>query len=343
MKQGAHLTTGQQEPAATQLIMNFNVSSKSEAIGMSELQQQQRTSSVDTEVFLDAQDTHFNGVYINKGFDCDPNESLVISNNNNNQVSSFAGPRTMVHINNNNISNNNNSTMANNNNQHHLSKNLISGSEKVTDIFNGKSFSTICHPLNSGSASLIWNDLSFEVIKKQWKIEKGFPVRRTVLKQILKPQNGEIYAGSLTALMGPSGAGKSTLLNCLIGRYATGVKGEIAITCRGPKPKATISFVPQRDDLFGTFTVSETLIFASRMKNLENAVSHEEEAMKVMKNLNLESCANVKVSKCSGGQVKRVCIGVELISNPDILVLDERDDGTWTPPPPPSVSSCSSA
>ena len=176
-------------------------------------------------------------------------------------------------------------------------------------------------------ASLIWNQLSFEVVKKEWVLKNGIPSRNTILKQILKPQCGEIYGGSLTALMGPSGAGKSTLLNCLTGRYMNGVKGNVYVTCRGPKPKATIAFVPQQDDLFTTFTVKETLIFASKMKNLGKNINHNDEAEKVMKYLSLECNSSVKISRCSGGQVKRVCIAVELISHPDILVLDEPTTG----------------
>ena len=79
--------------------------------------------------------------------------------------------------------------------------------------------------------SLVWNNLSYEVIKKKWTLKGCCQASREVtLKQILKPQNGEIIAGTLTALMGPSGAGKSTLLNCLTGRYVTGVRGDVSLT-----------------------------------------------------------------------------------------------------------------
>lgn len=177
------------------------------------------------------------------------------------------------------------------------------------------------------TVSLIWKNLSFEVTKKQWTIESGLPTRNTVHREILKPQNGEIYSGSLTALMGPSGAGKSTLLNCLTGRLVTGLKGEVTITCRGSKARANIAIVPQNDDLFKTFTVRETLLFASKMKNISESTDHQVEVTRVINDLHLLECADVKIAKCSGGQVKRVCIGVELVSNPDILVLDEPTTG----------------
>ena len=326
----------------------------------------QRSNSVDGEIYVDAPSTPYATMYINHGFDNEREEimtsagstvsrvavndssssgssppskgdrhssggslnnqmcnipltisrqhsaSVKLTNSNNNRNVTFGS--TIIPI------SNNNSIYEKNSNSPGVIDSSNSMKEKLS---HPGSFSAVA----TGSTSLIWNDLSFEVLKKVWKIENGMPVRRTTLKQILKPQNGEIYSGSLTALMGPSGAGKSTLLNCLTGRYVTGVKGDICITCRGSKPKANISFVPQKDDLFMTFTVRETLVFASKMKNLSSDTNHEDEAMRVMKNLNLECCRDVKVSKCSGGQVKRVCIAVELISNPDILVLDEPTTG----------------
>lgn len=69
----------------------------------------------------------------------------------------------------------------------------------------------------------------------------------------------------------------------------------------------------------------ETLLFASKMKN--RGEDHLFEANKVIKALNLESCADLKITGCSGGQCRRVSIGVELISGPDILVLDEPTSG----------------
>lgn len=253
------------------------------------------TTIPEKEVFVDALD-NVDGVYTNKGFD-GTYEEIELNNKINSECNNNSKIITKA-----------NSFKKNGAPTRQISRRMSRKSIRSPDEL---------------SASLIWNNLTFEVVKKSWTL-KGSVVEK---KKILKPQNGEIVAGTLTALMGPSGAGKSTLLNCLTGRYRTGVKGSIEVTCRGPKAQATIAMVPQHDDLFRTFTVRETFIFASRMKNLGTEVDHEDEAMLVMEYLNLESCADTKVNRCSGGQVKRVCIGVELISHPDILVLDEPTTG----------------
>ena len=228
------------------------------------------------------------------------------------------------------------------------------------------------HPFETCSATLVykkpflqltWQDVSFRLNSQSWSWPEGnvLPTRRSKVKQILETQSGQVSSGHLIGIIGPSGAGKSTLLNCLTGRYRDqhGMTGSVYVTpiassfetlntsssavipYKKIKNKMiNVAFIPQKDNLFLNFTVKETLIFASKMKNNReslvasggsddsvNEFDHEKEALKVLKYLNLESCAKTYVKKCSGGQVKRVCIGVELISRPDILILDEPTTG----------------
>lgn len=179
----------------------------------------------------------------------------------------------------------------------------------------------------SSEIKITWNQLTFDVSKYVWEYEDTYlPTRTFIEKRILKPQSGEIRAGTLTGLMGPSGAGKSTLLNCITGRNSSGVGGEVLVTYPSDRKYINIAFVPQKDHLFAQFTVRETIRFASKVKNPRD-IDHESEVDAVIHALNLESCADTKVSKCSGGQVKRVSIGVELVTHPDMLVLDEPTSG----------------
>ena len=169
-----------------------------------------------------------------------------------------------------------------------------------------------------------WNNLSCEVN------QRGFPLfsstRGSEKIRILQPQNGSISSGSLTAVMGPSGAGKSTLLDCITGRKKQGVSGSIDVTTSIEKKYIRVALVPQTDSLLGHFSVFETLMFASRMKNSPK-IDHEYQVQQVILSLNLMDCIHTKISKCSGGQLKRISIGLEIVSFPDILILDEPTSG----------------
>lgn len=157
-----------------------------------------------------------------------------------------------------------------------------------------------------------WNDLNYTV--KTAKIQK----------QIINNLNGFFLSGELVAVMGPSGAGKTTLLDCLCMKNREGLTGDIIVV---GKPKIRIALVPQKDDFLPQFTVTETVFYASRYKNRTYDISHGGIVRRVIQQLGLEACQNVRVSRCSGGQRKRVAIAQELVKKPNILMLDEPTSG----------------
>lgn len=103
------------------------------------------------------------------------------------------------------------------------------------------------------------------------------------------------------------------------------------------------AFVPQDDVLIGTLTVRETLTYSARLR-LPMTVAREEieeTVNNIIKDLGLDVCANTYVGNwhlrgVSGGQRRRVSIGVELVTHPQIIFLDE-------PVSPPAWIRCSSA
>lgn len=192
----------------------------------------------------------------------------------------------------------------------------------------------------SGSPShrIEWRNLQFDVRKKNLQFKSVTNIKLVPFeRQILQPQTGCIKSGEMTALMGPSGAGKTTLLNAITGkcdsRYVTGDINFVTSTAQGNNKRLLkLSYVPQKDFLFQEFTIRETLTFAYKFNSIsakENLSGHEIK-MKVEKlalDINLTVALDTKVSECSGGQVKRVSVAIELISNPNILILDEPTTG----------------
>lgn len=154
---------------------------------------------------------------------------------------------------------------------------------------------------------------------------------------LIRDATGAVSPNTMTALMGPSGAGKSTLLDLLAGRKTTGtVEGQILFNGvpRTPSLKRTIGYVEQTDMLLGTVTVRELLMYTARFKlpaTLRKA-ELQRRVQEVIEELDLGSCADstigtAQVRGISGGQAKRVNIGIELITQPRVLFLDEPTTG----------------
>ncbi len=147
----------------------------------------------------------------------------------------------------------------------------------------------------------------------------------------------------LTSIIGPNGAGKTTLFD-LISGFQEEDSGEIFyqeknITKSQPYKIARLGMVRtfQLTKVFDRMTVLENLMFAGsnisndslfqsimqfpKQKNYENSL--EEEALRVMKDLNIEQMSNSYARELSGGQKKLLELGRSIIRKPDVLLLDE--------------------
>lgn len=144
-------------------------------------------------------------------------------------------------------------------------------------------------------------------------------------------------SGNLIALMGASGAGKSTLLHVLNGseRPFSGhvLINSIDIHAHPEKIEGVFGFVPQDDLLMEDLTVYQNLYFAGKLcfDNLSESELNEL-ILKTISDLGLTEIKDLKVGSplhktISGGQRKRLNIGLELLREPSILFLDEPTSG----------------
>ncbi len=170
-------------------------------------------------------------------------------------------------------------------------------------------------------------DLSEELAICAKGIEKVFVNGRKRIK-VLNKMDLAIPSRSLLAIMGPSGCGKTTLMNTLNG-VSPATEGKVylfgqELLSNYEYLKTQIGYVPQDDTIHSQLTVYQSLYYTAKLR-LEN-ISNLEIDQKIDRILNELGVFHVKnnlISNISGGQRKRVCIALELLSEPLILFLDE--------------------
>lgn len=134
-----------------------------------------------------------------------------------------------------------------------------------------------------------------------------------------------IRRGEVVALLGPNGAGKTTTLDMLLGLTdpSTGTVRVLGGTPQRATSSGAIGAVLQTGGLLGDLTVGETVRLIASLYGAE-ALGRVDD---VMARADLGRLARRRVSKCSGGEQQRVKFALAMLSDPDILVLDEPTAG----------------
>lgn len=175
-------------------------------------------------------------------------------------------------------------------------------------------------------------------VKKMFGYSQQVSVRSE--KKILDSISLAIHPGEILAIMGPSGSGKSSLLNTLSGRVRKGViVDDGGILYNGvPVNKGmngkVFGYVLQHDAVQQNLTVRETLDYSLQLRygGVYTKKQRHIRVQEVIEELGLSRCADSLVGGhisrgISGGELKRVAIGVELLSQPSVLYLDECTSG----------------
>ena len=179
--------------------------------------------------------------------------------------------------------------------------------------------------VHQGSATVM--DEGLTVNLKERTVTENFQ-KRVLLRDI----HMAIPQGHLVLLLGGSGAGKTTFVNAVNGYE----KADAEVMLNGHNVYTQydqmiheMGFVPQAEMMRGKNTVLNTLMDSAKLRlpidvPAEDLKSRVDEVMEIF---GLTPVQNHLVEKLSGGQKKRLSIGMEMISNPALFILDEPDSG----------------
>ncbi len=142
-----------------------------------------------------------------------------------------------------------------------------------------------------------------------------------------------IKPGELVAIIGGSGAGKSTVLNCMCG-YLRPDEGNVYINGidlyqNFDSIKKLVGYVPQQDIVYDNLTLHDMLMYTAQLR-LPQDTSPEEREAAITRAINMVELPEKRdsfIKSLSGGQRKRASIAVELLSDPNLMFLDEPASG----------------
>jgi zinc transport system ATP-binding protein len=154
---------------------------------------------------------------------------------------------------------------------------------------------------------------------------------------ILQGVNLKVPSGRLVALIGPNGAGKTTLLRCMLG-LQKGYSGQAKLFGESQLQRTLprVGYVPQRLNLERTFVLSVREFLCLRLPQTRSWFwrSHRRNDVALrgsLAEIGVESLLDRPLANLSGGELQRVLIAYSLLTNPDLLLLDEPTAGVDLP------------
>lgn len=147
-------------------------------------------------------------------------------------------------------------------------------------------------------------------------------------KTVLSHINFTVYEQDFLGVIGPNGGGKTTLVKTILGLHQPD-KGQIRFYRKGKEtPEINMGYLPQYNSIDKKFPISVyevVLSGLSKQKSLFKRYSKEqhEQVRQIIARMGLEGYEDRAIGQLSGGQLQRAMLGRALVSNPEVVILDE--------------------
>ena len=146
-------------------------------------------------------------------------------------------------------------------------------------------------------------------------------------KEIVHKLSFDVQPGEVFAFLGANGSGKTSTIRSLLGLYEP-TAGSLKINGRTytAKDAKTVGYLPEERGLYTRVSAIDNLIYFGEMKGMTRAEARQV-GMDFLAEVGLAEKATLKLKSLSGGQQQKVQLGVAVMGNPDLLILDEPTKG----------------
>lgn len=145
---------------------------------------------------------------------------------------------------------------------------------------------------------------------------------------VLRDVDLTVYPNDFLGIIGPNGGGKTTLIKCILGLLKPAA-GSIDFFCDGQRTDSiTMGYLPQYNSIDRKFPISVEEVILSGLSSKKSLTSrftaqHREKVQQVVVRMGLEGLERRAIGQLSGGQLQRALLGRAIISDPQVLILDE--------------------
>lgn len=143
--------------------------------------------------------------------------------------------------------------------------------------------------------------------------------------EVIKDLSFEVKQGEIFGLLGSNGSGKTTTIRALLGLYQP-TSGELLVSGEkfNPSDQTLVGYLPEERGLYLKETVIDVMTYFGSLKGVKNP---KEWSLKYLNRVDLPDVATMQVGKLSSGMQQKVQLGITIMGNPKLLILDEPTKG----------------
>lgn len=146
-------------------------------------------------------------------------------------------------------------------------------------------------------------------------------------KIVIKDLSFEVKKGEVFGFLGSNGSGKTTTIRALLGIYQP-TDGELLINGEqfSVSSGAKLGYLPEERGLYKKESVIDVMIYFGQLKGLSKADARQRSEA-YLERVKLSDKASTRLDKLSGGQQQKIQLGITIMNDPDLLILDEPTKG----------------